>query len=86
MCIRDRSGGLHGVGASVVNALSTWLTVEVYKDGNIYRQSYKRGKKDDTVKIVGQCDESLHGTKAVSYTHLDVYKRQVQTTIEHVLM
>ena len=57
------SGGLHGVGASVVNALSTWLTVEVYKDGNIYRQSYKRGKTDDTVKIVGQCDESLHGTK-----------------------
>ena len=56
------SGGLHGVGASVVNALSTWLTVEVYKDGNIYRQSYKRGKTDDTVKIVGQCDESLHGT------------------------
>ena len=54
------SGGLHGVGASVVNALSTWLTVEVYKDGNIYRQSYKRGKTDDTVKIVGQCDESLH--------------------------
>ena len=57
------SGGLHGVGASVVNALSTWLTVEVYKDGNIYRQSYKRGKTDDTVKIVGQSDESLQGTK-----------------------
>ena len=65
---------------------------QVYKDGNIYRQSDKRGKTDDTVKIVGQCDESLHGTKvhflpdpeifeetvyAVSYTHLDVYKRQV---------
>ena len=37
------SGGLHGVGASVVNALSTWLTVEVYKDGKVYSQSYKRG-------------------------------------------
>ena len=55
------SGGLHGVGASVVNALSTWLTVEVYKDGKIYGQSYKRGKADDAVKVIGECDENLHG-------------------------
>ena len=39
------SGGLHGVGASVVNALSAWLTVEVYHDGKVYMQSYKRGKQ-----------------------------------------
>ena len=57
------SGGLHGVGASVVNALSTWLTVEVYKDGKVYGQSYKRGKADDAVKVIGECDENLHGTK-----------------------
>ena len=57
------SGGLHGVGASVVNALSNWLTVEVCKEGNIYAQSYKRGKADDEVKIVGNCDADKHGTK-----------------------
>ena len=56
------SGGLHGVGASVVNALSTWLTVEVYKEGKVYAQSYKRGKADNEVKIIGECDENLHGT------------------------
>ena len=57
------SGGLHGVGASVVNALSTWLKVEVYKDGNIYSQEYKRGVIQDEVKIIGTCDPELHGTK-----------------------
>ena len=57
------SGGLHGVGASVVNALSNWLTVEVCKEGNIYAQSYHRGKTDDDVKIVGNCDTEKHGTK-----------------------
>ena len=57
------SGGLHGVGASVVNALSNWLTVEVCKEGKIYAQSYRRGKADDDVKIVGNCDADKHGTK-----------------------
>jgi len=57
------SGGLHGVGASVVNALSNWLAVEVCKEGNIYAQSYRRGKADDDVKIVGNCDAEKHGTK-----------------------
>ena len=71
------SGGLHGVGASVVNALSTWLTVEVYKDGNIYRQSYKRGKTHDTVKIVGQCDESLHGTKVHFLPDPEIFEETV---------
>ena len=57
------SGGLHGVGASVVNALSNWLTVEVYHDGKIYSQSYKRGKADGEVKVIGECDNVKHGTK-----------------------
>ncbi len=57
------SGGLHGVGASVVNALSNWLTVEVYHDGKIYSQSYKRGKADGEVKVTGECDIAKRGTK-----------------------
>ncbi len=57
------SGGLHGVGASVVNALSSWLSVEVCKEGKIYAQSYRRGKADDDVTIVGNCAEDAHGTK-----------------------
>ena len=54
------SGGLHGVGASVVNALSTDLTVQVFKEGNIYEQSYKRGAVLDDLKIIGTTDK--HGT------------------------
>ena len=57
------SGGLHGVGASVVNALSNWLTVEVCKEGKVYAQSYKRGKTDDDVKVIGDCDAEKNGTK-----------------------
>ena len=57
------SGGLHGVGASVVNALSKWLTVEVRKEGKIYAQSYKRGHADGDVLIVGNCGMEEHGTK-----------------------
>ena len=49
------SGGLHGVGASVVNALSEWLEVQVFKDGNIYQQRYQRGKVTYPLKIVGKC-------------------------------
>jgi DNA gyrase subunit B len=54
------SGGLHGVGASVVNALSTELDVRVYKNGNVYYQSYTRGKVDEALKVIGETDR--HGT------------------------
>ena len=59
------SGGLHGVGASVVNALSNWLTVEVRKEGSLYAQTYKRGKADEDVKIIGKFGEEEHGTEVV---------------------
>ena len=57
------SGGLHGVGASVVNALSNWLEVEVYSEGNIYFQRYERGQISSKVDIIGTCDLDKHGTK-----------------------
>ena len=56
------SGGLHGVGVSVVNALSEWLEVEVRKEGNVYYQKYHRGKPEEDVKIVGSCEANEHGT------------------------
>ncbi|WP_147367401.1 DNA topoisomerase (ATP-hydrolyzing) subunit B [Fusobacterium canifelinum] len=56
------SGGLHGVGVSVVNALSEWLEAEVRKNGNVYYQKYHRGKPEEDVKIIGSCDEGEHGT------------------------
>lgn len=52
------SGGLHGVGASVVNALSTWLKVEVHRDGNVYQQEYERGQPLYDLKIVGSTDHT----------------------------
>ena len=57
------SGGLHGVGASVVNALSDWLEVRVYKNGNVYYQRFsKGGKPEDQLKVIDKCDENRTGT------------------------
>ena len=50
------SGGLHGVGMSVVNALSTWLTVKVFRNGKVYYQSYHRGVPDADLKVIGEAD------------------------------
>ena len=57
------SGGLHGVGASVVNALSEWLTVRVHKDGKIYEMKFSRGKVTQPMQVVGDTDR--HGTEVV---------------------
>ena len=70
------SGGLHGVGASVVNALSTDLTVQVFKDGNIYEQSYSRGAVLEDLKIVGTTDK--HGTSVYFVPDPEIFQ---ETTV-----
>ena len=57
------SGGLHGVGASVVNALSDWLEVEISHEGKVYKQRYERGHVCYPLKIIGDCDPDKSGTK-----------------------
>ena len=57
------SGGLHGVGASVVNALSDWLEVQIFHEGKIYKQRYERGKTMYPLKVVGDCSPDLSGTR-----------------------
>ena len=57
------SGGLHGVGASVVNALSEWLEVDIYAEGKIYHQRYERGQVCYPLKIIGECELDKTGTK-----------------------
>ena len=57
------SGGLHGVGASVVNALSNWLEVEIYHEGKVYQQRYERGKVKEKLTVIGDCEEEKTGTK-----------------------
>ena len=57
------SGGLHGVGASVVNALSDWLEVQIFHEGKIYKQRYERGKTMYPLKVVGDCNPDLSGTR-----------------------
>lgn len=68
------SGGLHGVGASVVNALSKTLSIEVYKDGDVYFQSYKIGKPDEPVRIIGKCENEKHGTKVTFLPDSDIFE------------
>ena len=70
------SGGLHGVGASVVNALSTDLTVQVFKDGNIYEQSYKRGAVLDDLKIIGTTDK--HGTSVYFVPDPEIFQETTE--------
>ncbi|MCM1183894.1 MAG: DNA topoisomerase (ATP-hydrolyzing) subunit B [Roseburia sp.] len=57
------SGGLHGVGASVVNALSTWLEVEICNEGKVYKQRYERGHVCYPLKVVGECEPDKTGSK-----------------------
>ena len=71
------SGGLHGVGASVVNALSTWLEVRVYQDGKIYQQRYERGKVMYPLKVVGTCPADQHGTEVHFLPDPEIFEETV---------
>lgn len=71
------SGGLHGVGVSVVNALSEWLEVEVRKEGNVYYQKYHRGKPEEDVKIIGSCEANEHGTTVRFKADGDIFETLV---------
>ena len=71
------SGGLHGVGASVVNALSEWLEVEVYHGGKVYKQRYERGKTMYPLKIVGDCPSDKHGTKVTFLPDKTIFEETV---------
>ena len=69
------SGGLHGVGLSVVNALSEWLVVEVSQNGHVYRQEYSRGKPQTELKIVGDTDKT--GTKVSFFPDSEIFETTV---------
>ena len=71
------SGGLHGVGVSVVNALSEWLEVEVRKEGNVYYQKYHRGKPEEDVKIIASCEANEHGTTVRFKADGDIFETLV---------
>ena len=71
------SGGLHGVGASVVNALSEWLEVQVYRDGNVYQQRYERGRTMYPLKIVGTCSPDQHGTRVSFLPDKEIFEETV---------
>ena len=67
------SGGLHGVGASVVNALSEWLEVEIYHEGQVYKQRYERGKACYKLKVIGECEPERTGTKVTFYPDAEIF-------------
>ena len=71
------SGGLHGVGASVVNALSEWLEVEIYHEGQVYKQRYERGKVVYKLKVVGTCEPERTGTKVTFLPDAEIFEETV---------
>ena len=71
------SGGLHGVGASVVNALSEWLEVEICNDGKIYQQRYERGKVVEKLTVIGTCELEKTGTKDTFLPDKEIFEDTV---------
>ena len=71
------SGGLHGVGASVVNALSIWLEVEICSEGKIYMQRYERGKVVKKLDVIGECPVEKTGTKVTFLPDDEIFEETV---------
>ena len=71
------SGGLHGVGASVVNALSTWLDVKVYKEGKIYHMRFEKGKVVEDMHVIGECDLNESGTEVSFLPDATIFEETV---------
>ena len=71
------SGGLHGVGASVVNALSQWLEVEIYNEGKIYMQRYERGKVVLKLNVIGECEPDKTGTKVTFLPDDEIFEETI---------
>ena len=71
------SGGLHGVGASVVNALSEYLEVQIFHEGKIYQQRYERGNTMYPLKVVGDCDVDKHGTRVTFLPDKEVFETTI---------
>ena len=71
------SGGLHGVGASVVNALSSRLEVRVYRDGKSYREIFAKGKVIEPVTVIGECDAEKHGTEVTFLPDPEIFEETV---------
>ena len=71
------SGGLHGVGASVVNALSEWLNVKVYKEGKIYTMSFAKGKVTKPIECIGTCSEEEQGTEVHFLPDASIFEESV---------
>lgn len=72
------SGGLHGVGASVVNALSDWLEVEITQEGKVYRQRYEKGIVISPLKVVGECAEDITGTKVTFQPDATIFEETTE--------
>ncbi|MDO4522457.1 MAG: DNA topoisomerase (ATP-hydrolyzing) subunit B [Eubacteriales bacterium] len=71
------SGGLHGVGASVVNALSEYLEVKIFKDGKVYQQRYERGHTMYSLKVVGECEAEKTGTMVTFLPDKEIFEETV---------
>ena len=71
------SGGLHGVGASVVNALSNWLEVEIRREGKVYKQRYERGHVMYPLEVIGDCGEEESGTKVTFFPDDTIFEETI---------